>query len=187
MSKRVNRASGFTLIELMTVVAIVGLLASLAMPAYTRMTLRSRAAERELVMTSIHRAVGAAFLQDGKVNEIGTPNPAPAPGSAKHAFERRAAPDGWAKINSMVAIEGATYYQYSFNAVEPGGNTPATLTIWSEGDLDADGVTSGLWRFYQRDNGVYQTNPNDTTNTWCAAQVGGGDVPGECIPDLRTF
>jgi prepilin-type N-terminal cleavage/methylation domain-containing protein len=189
MTKRAMRSSGFTLIELMIVVAIVGMLASVAMPTYTRMTTRSRAAERDLIIASVHRAVGAAFLQDGKVNEIGAPNPTVGPGTpgpTKHAFERRTT-DGWAKITSMVAIEGATYYVYNFSALEAGTNTPATLDITATGDLDGDNHTSGLWRHFQRVNGVYQTDPNDATGVWCAALVDGSPLTGECVPDQQTF
>jgi prepilin-type N-terminal cleavage/methylation domain-containing protein len=187
MTKRAIRPSGFTLIELMIVVAIVGVLASVATPMYTRLNLRSRTAERDVVMSSIHRAVGAIYLQDGKVSAHGAPNPSPAPTNTKHAFERRTDPDGWAKASSLVTIEGATYYQYEFLAVEPGGNAPASLQIWATGDLDDDGATSGLWRYYERLSGVYQTDPKDETNHWCAAQVNGADLPGECIPDQTTF
>jgi prepilin-type N-terminal cleavage/methylation domain-containing protein len=194
MTKRNYRPYGFTLIELMVVVAIVGMLAAVAMPTYERMTFRARTAERELVITSIHRGVGAVFLQDGKVEQAvgaglcqGGPNPAGTPTTSKKAFERRAAPDGWAKVTSMVEIEGATYYQYSFMALEPVGSTPATLWILADGDLDGDTVTSGLWRYYERLNGVYQTDPNDATGKWCIAYEGPAPLTGECVPDQHTF
>ena len=50
-------ARGFTLVELMIAVGIVGLLASVAVPLLTRATLRSRAAERLTIMRAIADAI----------------------------------------------------------------------------------------------------------------------------------
>jgi hypothetical protein len=87
----------------------------------------------------------------------------------------------------MVAIEGATYYQYWFSAAESNGSAAPILEIWADGDLDGDGHISGLRRRYDRVNGSYQTDLDNTLNKWCSAQVDGTDITGECIPDQRTF
>lgn len=48
-----RKASGFTLVELMVVVAIIAILASVAMPSYERYIQRSRRAEAQSLMLSV--------------------------------------------------------------------------------------------------------------------------------------
>lgn len=51
-----DKQQGFTLIELMVVVAIIGILASLAIPAHQQFLLRSKRAEMSMHLTAIRTA-----------------------------------------------------------------------------------------------------------------------------------
>jgi type IV pilus assembly protein PilA len=54
----VHRQQGFTLIELMIVVAIIGILAAIALPAYQDYTVRSRVSELAVQASSMKATVG---------------------------------------------------------------------------------------------------------------------------------
>ncbi len=60
-----NMQKGFTLIELMIVVAIIGILAAVALPAYQDYTVRSKITEVVLSATAPKALVSEAFQTDG--------------------------------------------------------------------------------------------------------------------------
>ena len=63
-SKQKKDQAGFTLIELMIVVAIIGILAAIAIPAYTNYTNKARFAEATLAASALKTDVATAIQAD---------------------------------------------------------------------------------------------------------------------------
>jgi type IV pilus assembly protein PilA len=69
--KRIHQ--GFTLIELMIVVAIIGILAAIAIPAYSDYTAKSQAAEAYTLLDGLKTPIADAVMQDNTAPSCNPP------------------------------------------------------------------------------------------------------------------
>lgn len=133
---------GFTLIELMIVVVIIGILAALAIPRFSQSTVKTRQSEAKLILKQIctnqmlYRAVSPtnSYYSTGAVASSGNPNALAAidieiPGNALYSYS--------------VALAGVDYV--------------ATATA----DLDGDGFID-TWTI--NSSGILANPQNDATN-----------------------
>lgn len=71
-----RKQSGFTLIELMIVVAIIGILASIAYPSYTEYVAKSRRADAWSALHEIAQSMERHYTVNGRYTTAANGNPA---------------------------------------------------------------------------------------------------------------
>ena len=67
---RTERQAGFTLIELMVVVAIIGILAAVAIPAFMKNARKAKTAEATTNVKKIYDGARAAYLEESRASDV---------------------------------------------------------------------------------------------------------------------
>lgn len=107
-----NAQKGFTLIELMIVVAIIGILAAVALPAYQNYTVKARVSEVILAASSCRSTI-TDIVQNSPVADLGT-----ALSTSCTISPTKMVTGGSADADGVITVVG--------NATSLGGETSAT-------------------------------------------------------------
>jgi prepilin-type N-terminal cleavage/methylation domain-containing protein len=147
---RVRSKEGFTLVELMVVVALIGVLTTVAIPNFMEYQARSRRSEGFANLSAIARVQKTYAATNGEYfDSSGLPWPdytaAPYGELGAHKMRWDAASEaGWGGLGWRP--EGDVYYSYQSNVCDEDEDCADGLcfTASAYGDVDADGEVSAL-------------------------------------------
>jgi type IV pilus assembly protein PilA len=129
MRKLHTRRGGFTLIELMIVVAIIGILAAIAIPNFLKFQLRSKTGEAKTNLAALRTAEEGYFAEYGVYVQA---DDYPGAGTVTGAKQEWLPTDGFNTVGW--GPEGEVYFSYAAEII--GG----AYGLGAVGDLDSDGT-----------------------------------------------
>lgn len=138
-AKHINGARGFTLVELMVVVAIIAILASIAVPQYSDYVLRSKLTEAATNLGQ-HRVKLEQFFQDNRTYMGGAApwqcgSAAPNAADSKYFTLSCSAPSATTYVITAtgIAAQGTGGFTYTVSETNARTTTIAAPATWTAG------------------------------------------------------
>lgn len=192
MKKLLNKKNkGFTLIELMIVVAIIGILAAIAIPNFIRYQLRSKTAEARTNIGGIKTNQESFRSSEDNYGNVTTAQPAAVPGTVKTDWPNNACA-GCNRTATPACTEfacigfepaGQVYYQYASPHRQALAAQTAEFSVTAVADLDGDG-TNGEFCLQSSNDLMTPAGVVPCQGTMnCAAALSPGEVT-DCSPGV---
>jgi type IV pilus assembly protein PilA len=140
MLTKLRNKKGFTLIELMIVVAIIGILSAIAIPNFVNFRYKAKTSEAKANLGAI-RSCQEAYKAETETYVVCAATPGAVPGAFKADFTG----GGVADFQAIGFVpSGQVYYQYAVAADPNGGSLLNSFYGTATGDLDGDAANGAF-------------------------------------------
>jgi len=136
MISQIKNKRGFTIVELLIVIVIIGILAALVIITYSGIQQKARDTERKTDINAVHGHLEAYYAQNGKYPTLANVNDAAFRSANMKGLDPAALQDPKGTAQTLAASTSATAYGYAA--------TPANCDNAANGDCTAYTLTATL-------------------------------------------
>lgn len=148
-----NKQSGFTIVELLIVIVVIGILAALVITTFNGIQQKGRDTERQTDIKAIHGQLEAYYAQNGNYPTLAEIDTAAEATTLFKGLDKEALSDPQANPKTYVLVSAPAAKAYSYQVFESDGTTNCTvaancakytLTTTTEGLLTGGTSNNGV-------------------------------------------